>query len=111
MPKWVLFLLIYQFISVVSAVIQRVHIRRLESHIVSGCKILKILLLILNRTSLFQFQQFLDLAIYDQPGKYRRFTLLYNILSIGFGSRLILHIKTNELISVDYVSKLYPSAG
>lgn len=109
--KWINFFLYYQLLSVVPAATRSFYIRRTESHLVSGRKLLKPLLLLLNRASLFQFQQFIDLAVYDQPGKTLRFTLLYQLLSIHYNARLTFHLQTNELTPVDSITQYYPSAG
>lgn len=57
------------------------------------------------------FKLFSDLAGSDFPHKSSRFQLVYNLLSIQFGNRVLVTCWSNELAKVPTVVSLYPSSS
>lgn len=58
-----------------------------------------------------QFKILIDMTCVDFPENQERFSLIYNLLSIRFRSRLRLSVMTTELIPVESVISLYPCAN
>jgi NADH dehydrogenase (ubiquinone) Fe-S protein 3 len=68
-------------------------------------------LLFLKKHSLSQFKQLVDLTVYDRPGKRYRFTVIYHLLGIHCGNRVMCLIQTDELIDLPSATALYSGAG
>jgi NADH dehydrogenase (ubiquinone) Fe-S protein 3 len=68
-------------------------------------------LLFLKNHSLSQFKQLVDITVYDRPGKRYRFTVIYHLLSIYYGNRIICLVQTDELTDLPSTTFLYPGAG
>lgn len=56
--------------------------------------------LFLKKHSICQYKTLVDLIAYDCPGKTYRFTLIYNLLSIDYNSRILLSTKLVESLPV-----------
>lgn len=70
------------------------------------------LMLFLNKHSLFLFTTLIDIICYDKPGLSHRFSLVYNLLSIKFNSRIRIILKQKENISkMLSIVSLYRSAS
>jgi NADH:ubiquinone oxidoreductase subunit C len=70
------------------------------------------LILFLNRHSLCLFKVMIDIVCYDVPGKSHRFSLVYNLLSTQFNSRLRVISKIQENVGqVLSLVSLYRSVG
>ena len=65
----------------------------------------------LKKHSFSQFKQLVDIAVYDRPGKRYRFTVIYHLLSIHYGKRIMCLVQTDELTDLPSTTFLYPGAG
>lgn len=68
-------------------------------------------LLFLQMHSLSQFKQLVDIAVYDRPGKRYRFTVIYHLLSVNYGNRVMCLVHTDELTDLPSTTSLYSGAG
>lgn len=68
-------------------------------------------LLFLQKHSLSQLKQLVDIAVYDRPGKRYRFTVIYHILSIHYAKRMMVVVQTDELTDLPSTTVLYSAAG
>lgn len=57
-----------------------------------------------------QFVQLVDICGVDYPGKQKRFTVIYNFLSLVFNFRIRIKTKISEMEAIPSVSQVYPSA-
>jgi NADH/F420H2 dehydrogenase subunit C len=69
------------------------------------------LLFTLNKHTLFQYKQLVDIACYDFPGKKYRFSVNYILYSFKYNTRLIVIVKTNEVIPLPSITSLFKSAN
>ena len=67
-------------------------------------------LFFLKNSTYSQFKVLSDIIVYDHPGKKKRFTIVYNLLSVKYNTRFMLHICSKECESVPSVTTLYSSA-
>lgn len=58
-----------------------------------------------------QYKLISDICTIDYPSKINRFTLVYNLLSIRFNSRIRIKIMINELQSVNSITSIYKGAS
>jgi NADH:ubiquinone oxidoreductase subunit C len=65
----------------------------------------------LKKHSFSQFKQLVDIAVYDRPGKRYRFTVIYHLMSIHYGKRIMCLVQTDELTDLPSTTFLYPGAG
>jgi NADH-quinone oxidoreductase subunit C len=63
---------------------------------------------ILKYSSLYLYKTLIDLTVVDQPKKYNRFVLFYQLLSDAFTTRARVVIQTDEF--VNSLIKIYPNA-
>jgi NADH:ubiquinone oxidoreductase subunit C len=69
------------------------------------------LLHFLTKNSLSQFQQLVEIAVYDRPGKRYRFTILYHLFSLHYGNRITFFVQTDEVTALPSTTVLYSGAG
>ena len=69
------------------------------------------LLYFLQKHTLCQYKQLIDIACYDVPGKKNRFSLAYVLYSMRYNSRIIIIVKTNEVLPLPSVVTLFNSAN
>ena len=81
----------------------------LEIHIVS--KNIYPILSLLNKHSLCQFKNLMDIICYDSMSAKLRFFIIYNLLSVKFNIRLRLISKINELTTVLSSIGIFKSAN
>lgn len=72
---------------------------------------LNALLYFLQKHSLCQYKQLVDIASSDVPGKTRRFSVHYLLLSLRYNARIIVVVQTNEVSPLPSVTSLYRSAN
>jgi NADH dehydrogenase (ubiquinone) Fe-S protein 3 len=72
---------------------------------------LRSLLFFLKCHTLAQYKQLIDIACSDVPGKTYRFTITYLLHSLVYNARVMITVKTNEVISLPSIIQLYESAG
>lgn len=60
---------------------------------------------------MFRFQQLVDIAVYDRPGKRLRFTVVYNLLSIKYNQRLNVYTELDESTPLMSLTSLYSGAA
>ena len=72
---------------------------------------LRALLYFLQNHTLCQYKQLIDIACSDVPGKTRRFSVNYLLLSIRYNTRINIVVKTNEVSPLPSVTPLYRSAN
>ena len=58
-----------------------------------------------------QYKLISDICAVDYPNKINRFTLVYNLLSIRFNSRMRIKIIINELQSINSITPVYKGAS
>jgi NADH:ubiquinone oxidoreductase subunit C len=72
---------------------------------------IRAVLYFLKNNTFCQYKQLIDIVCSDVPGKKRRFSVNYLLLSIRYNARINIAIKTNEVLSLPSVTKLYRSAN
>jgi len=58
-----------------------------------------------------QYQQLMDIAAVDYPGREERFELVYILLSLTKNHRIMVKVRTTEEVPVPTVTTLWPNAG
>lgn len=69
------------------------------------------LIYFLNKHSICLFKMMVDIICYDTKGKYFRFFIVYNLLSIHYNFRIRLFTKINELDKLLSLVSLYKSVS
>jgi NADH dehydrogenase (ubiquinone) Fe-S protein 3 len=69
------------------------------------------LLYFLKNHTLCQYKQLIEIACSDNPGKQRRFSIAYVLLSTHYSANIIVVIQTNEVLPVPSVTSIFSSAG
>ncbi len=72
--------------------------------------IVSVLMFLRDNPSL-NMETLIDITAVDYPGSEKRFTLVYNLLSVSKNFRLKVKIKTNDDVPVLSVNEVYPSAN
>jgi NADH/F420H2 dehydrogenase subunit C len=66
-------------------------------------------IIFLKKSQVMQYSQLLDITAVDYPERESRFEVLYNLLSILYGTRLYIKIGVKEVVRT--VTEVYKSAG
>jgi len=106
LKKYVLFLK-----TILKTVIKEIRFRDNDIEIKTTANNLRGLLYFLQNHTLCQYKQLIDIACSDVPGKARRFSISYLLLSLRYNARLIVVIKTNEVLPLPSITALYRSAN
>jgi NADH-quinone oxidoreductase subunit C len=69
------------------------------------------LFLMLKKSTLCRYEQLVDIAVTDVIGKINRFSVNYLLKSILYSSRLIVVVKTNEVLPVPTIMDIYKSSN
>jgi NADH:ubiquinone oxidoreductase subunit C len=69
------------------------------------------ILFCLNKHTLWQFKNLVDIICYDVPKKFYRFSLIYNLISFHYNLRIRVMTKINELSNLFSVIGIYKSAN
>jgi NADH:ubiquinone oxidoreductase subunit C len=72
---------------------------------------LRALLYFLKNHTLCQYKQLIEIACSDNPGKQRRFSIAYILLSTHYSANITVVIQTNEVLPVPSVTSIFSSAG
>jgi NADH-quinone oxidoreductase subunit C len=67
--------------------------------------------LMLKKNTLCRYEQLVDIAVTDVIGKINRFSINYLLKSILYSSRLIVVVKTNEVLPVPSIMDVYKSSN
>lgn len=109
--KWIALRLHQHFLSAIPAAMKEIFVRGYDSSLTLSRRNFITVLLFLKNHSLSQFKQLVDITVYDRPGKRYRFTVIYHLLSIYYGNRIICLVQTDELTDLPSATFLYPGAG
>ncbi len=69
------------------------------------------LLYFLKNNTLCLYTQLSEIACIDRPKNKLRFTVIYNLYSVHYTSRLYISIQTNEVNSIPSTTDIFASAG
>jgi NADH:ubiquinone oxidoreductase subunit C len=69
------------------------------------------LMLILKKHSLFQYKTLIDIVVYDQPGKFNRFSILYVLSSFCFNSRILVRTQITEFENLQSLILIFSNAN
>ncbi|MCC7428274.1 MAG: NADH-quinone oxidoreductase subunit C [Alphaproteobacteria bacterium] len=86
-------------------------VRRGELMIAARREALLALMVFLKSDPRCRFEQMVDLAGVDWPGRAERFDVVYNLLSLSLNQRVRVTIATGEDAPVDSIVDLWPAAG
>lgn len=97
--------------TILKSVIKTIRLQNNEIEIKTTPNNLLALLYFLQKHSLCQYKVLVDIVCVDVPGKLRRFTINYLLLSLRYNTRLKVVIKTNEVSPLPSTITLYRSAN
>jgi NADH dehydrogenase (ubiquinone) Fe-S protein 3 len=106
LKKYVLFLK-----RILKTVVKEIRLKNTDLEIKTTPNNLRALLYFLQNHTLCQYKQLIDIACSDVPGKTRRFSVNYLLLSIRYNTRINIVVKTNEVSPLPSVTPLYRSAN
>jgi NADH-quinone oxidoreductase subunit C len=97
--------------TILKTVIKGVRLKNNDLEIKTTPNNLRALLYFLQKHTLTQYKILVDIVCADVPGKIRRFSVSYLLLSLRYNARLVVVVKTNEVSSLPSVVNLYRSAN
>jgi NADH:ubiquinone oxidoreductase subunit C len=97
--------------KILSKLVNEVSVRTYDLEIKTSRNNLRSLLFFLNKHTLCQYKQLIEISVYDYVGKKYRFNLTYVLLSLKYNSRILVTIKTDEVTPISSVTNLFNSAG
>ena len=97
--------------TILKTVIKGIRLKNNDIEIKTTPNNLRALLYFLQKHTLCQYKQLIDIACADVPGKIRRFTVSYLLLSLRYNARLTIVVKTNEVSPLPSIITLYRSAN
>ena len=97
--------------TLLGTLIKEIRMRNNEIEIKTTSNNLRALLYFLQRHTLCQYNQLVDIACSDVPGKIRRFSVNYLLLSLRYNARITIVVKTNEVSALPSITQLYRSAN
>ena len=106
LKKYVLFLK-----TILKTVIKTIRLKNNDIEIKTTPNNMRALFYFLRNHSLCQYKQLIDIACSDVPGKKRRFSVNYLLLSLRYNVRLNIVVKTNEVLSLPSITTIYRSAN
>ncbi len=106
LKKYVLFLK-----TILKTVVKEIRLKNTDIEIKTTPNNLRALLYFLQNHTLCQYKQLVDIACSDVPGKTRRFSVNYLLLSLRYNARINIVVKTNEVSPLPSVTPLYRSAN
>ena len=109
--KWIVLRIHQYFLTTIPAAMKDIFVRGYDSSLTLSRLNFIPVLLFLKKHSLSQFKQLVDIAVYDRPGKRYRFTVIYHLLSIHYGNRVMCLVQTDELTDLPSTTSLYSGAG
>jgi NADH:ubiquinone oxidoreductase subunit C len=97
--------------TILKTIVKGVRLKNNDIEIKTTPNNLRALLYFLQKHTLCQYKQLVDIACVDVPGKIRRFTVNYLLLSLRYNTRLTVVVKTNEVSPLPSLITLYRSAN
>ena len=97
--------------TILKTVLKGVRLKNNDLELKTTPNNLRALLYFLQKHTLCQYKMLVDIACVDVPGKTRRFTVSYLLLSLRYNARVTVIVKTNEVSSLPSVVSLYRSAN
>lgn len=58
-----------------------------------------------------QIENLIDIIVIDRPNKKKRFTLIYNLLSLNYNVRFLVKVKINEISKLMSLTPIYSTAN
>jgi len=58
-----------------------------------------------------QLETLIDIIVIDRPKKKKRFTLIYNLLSLNYNTRFFIKVKINEISKLMSLTPIYSAAN
>ena len=102
---------VFSLKTILKTVIKGIRLKNNDIEIKTTPNNLRALLYFLQKHTLCQYKILVDIACSDVPGKVRRFTVSYLLLSLRYNTRLTVVVKTNEVSSLPSSVSLYRSAN
>jgi NADH:ubiquinone oxidoreductase subunit C len=99
------------FKSILSKSITAVQVKNHDLEIRVNSHNIYPILYFLQKHTACQFDCLTDIICYDTPGKYLRFGIVYNLLSVRYNTRVRLVTKFRDLVSLLSVSSIFSGAG
>jgi NADH:ubiquinone oxidoreductase subunit C len=96
---------------ILKSLIKEIRIKNNDIEIKTTSNNLRALLYVLQKHTLCQYKQLVDLACYDVPGKKKRFSIGYLLHSFRYNVRIIVIVKTNEVLPLPSVVSFFNSAN
>ena len=106
-----LFILSKYLLDLAPRYISEIEIKNTELSIYTNAKNMVNLIKLLKQHNNLRFVQLVDICGVDYIEKKQRFEVIYNFLSLKFGVRIKLKIKTSELKPVPSISSIFSSAN
>jgi NADH:ubiquinone oxidoreductase subunit C len=97
--------------TILKTIIKGVRLKNNDIEIKTTSNNLRALLYFLQKHTLCQYKVLVDIVCVDIPGKIRRFTLNYLLLSLRYNTRLTVVVKINEVSTLPSIVTLYRSAN
>jgi NADH:ubiquinone oxidoreductase subunit C len=97
--------------TILKTVIKGIRLQNNDIEIKTTPNNLRALLYFLQKHTLCQYKTLVDIVCSDVPGKLRRFTINYLLLSHRYNARLKIVVKTNEVSPLPSAITLYRSAN
>jgi len=96
---------------ILKSLIKEIRIKNNDIEIKTTSNNLRPILYILQKHTLCQYKQLVDLVCYDVPGKKKRFSIGYLLHSFRYNVRIIVIVKTNEVLPLPSVVSFFNSAN
>ena len=106
-----LFILSKYLLDLAPRYISEIEIKNTELSIYTNAENMVNLIKLLKQHNNLRFVQLVDICGVDYIEKKQRFEVIYNFLSLKFGVRIKLKIKTSELKPVPSISSIFSSAN
>jgi NADH:ubiquinone oxidoreductase subunit C len=97
--------------TILKTIIKGVRLKNNDIEIKTTSNNFGTLLYFLQKHTLCQYKVLVDIVCVDIPGKIRRFTLNYLLLSLRYNTRLTVVVKINEVSTLPSIVTLYRSAN
>lgn len=104
-------LLTTYLVKTIPNLIARAYLRHFELDLRTSKSNYLALLLFLKMHSLCQFNLLIDLIVYDIPGKKRRFTIIFLLLSTRYNTRMRVQLQISETQTIYTLTHLFKNAG
>lgn len=109
--KWLQKKQVDYFCLVLGTLSKQIRIKNNEIEIQTTFNNLCSVLTFLQKHTLSQYKQLVDIAAVDQPGKYYRFSVTYLLFSQRYNSRIKVTVQTDEIIPLPSVTSIFNSAN